>query len=106
MNENDTTKPSETNWARFDEMTDEMIDTSEIPPLSDDFFEKATWRMPKQSAKVTVEKVTVEKVTVEIEPDVLDWFKAQGDDYQQRLTAALRLYAEAHRQVGGEYQTG
>lgn len=87
MNENSINKPSKTNLALFDAMTDDMIDTSEIPPLSDEFFEKATWQMPEQPVKVTIE----------IEPDILAWFKAQGEDYQQRLTAALRLYAEAHR---------
>jgi hypothetical protein len=35
-------------WPRIDAMTDEMIDTSDIPPLSDDFFEKADLRLPKQ----------------------------------------------------------
>jgi len=70
-------------------MTDEMVDVSDIPPLTDDFFEKATWRMPEPSVEITVK----------IEPDILAWFKAQGADYQQRLSAALRLYADAHRSV-------
>jgi uncharacterized protein (DUF4415 family) len=87
MNGNNIAKPSEMNLARFDAMTDEMIDTSEIPPLSDEFFEKATWQMPEKPVKVIIE----------IEPEILAWFTAQGEDYQQRLTAALRLYAEAHK---------
>ena len=87
MNGNDRKKPLATNLDRFDEMTDEMIDTSEIPPLSDEFFEKAVWRMPD----------TPVEVTIKIEPDVLAWFKAQGEDYPQRVAAALRLYADAHR---------
>jgi uncharacterized protein (DUF4415 family) len=82
--------------ARFDAMTDDMIDTSEIPPLSAEFFEQATWRMPQ--APVTV--------TIQIEPDILDWYKAQGDDYQLRLTAALRLYAQAHKSFVREHQIG
>jgi uncharacterized protein (DUF4415 family) len=36
-------------------------------------------------------------VTVQVEPEVLDWFKRQGADYHERMTAALRLYAAAHR---------
>jgi len=28
-------------------MTDDMIDTSEIPPLTKEFFATAKWRMPK-----------------------------------------------------------
>ncbi|MCB0189691.1 MAG: BrnA antitoxin family protein [Caldilineaceae bacterium] len=82
--------------ARFDAMTDEMIDTSEIPALSDEFFEKATWRMPEPPVVVTIE----------IEPDILAWFKAQGEDYQERLAAALRLYVEAHKSFVKEHPVG
>ncbi|MEM7532016.1 MAG: BrnA antitoxin family protein [Chloroflexota bacterium] len=97
MNGNDINKPSETNLVLFDEMTDDMIDTSEIPPLSDEFFETAEWRMPEE---IVPEKRV--KVTIEIEPTILAWFKAQGEDYQQRLAAALHLYAEAHRSFAQE----
>lgn len=40
------------------------------------------------------------KVTVPInlEPDILEWFQAQGDKCQQRINAALRLYVEAHKE--------
>ena len=40
MKNNSISKRSATNLDRFDEMTDEMIDTSEIPPLTAEFFEK------------------------------------------------------------------
>jgi hypothetical protein len=30
-------EPSKTDWTRIDEMTDEMIDTSDIPPLDEAF---------------------------------------------------------------------
>ena len=86
---------SETNLALFDALTDEMIDTSDIPPLSGDFFEEAMWLVPD-------EPVTV---TIQIEPDTFAWYKAQGNDYQERLAAALRLYAEAHKSAFREYQT-
>lgn len=36
-------------------------------------------------------------MTVQVDSDVLDWFQAQGDDYEQRVNAALRIYAEAHQ---------
>jgi len=71
----------------FDAMTDDMIDTSEIPPLTEDFFASAKWRMPKQKVKVTVE----------VEPEVMEWFRAQGENYQRYLAAALRIYAQAHQ---------
>jgi uncharacterized protein (DUF4415 family) len=37
------------------------------------------------------------KVTVEVEPEVMEWFKAQGENYQRYLSAALRIYAQAHQ---------
>jgi uncharacterized protein (DUF4415 family) len=83
-------KPTKTNWEAFDALTDEQIDTSDTPPLTDDFFANAKWRMSRSKNKV--------KVTVEIEPEVLAWFQAQGENYEQALTAALRLYAQAHQE--------
>jgi uncharacterized protein (DUF4415 family) len=87
MNESDMNKPTETNLERLDAMTDDMIDTSDIPPLTDKFFATAKWRMPKSKVKVTVE----------VEPEIVEWFKAQGDDWELYLAAALRIYAEAHQ---------
>lgn len=87
MSADDMNKPTKTNLERFDAMTDDMIDTSDIPPLTEDFFANATWRMPKPKVKVTVE----------VEPEVMDWFKAQGENYQRYLSAALCIYAQAHQ---------
>jgi uncharacterized DUF497 family protein len=89
MNAPNLNKPSETDWARIDAMTDEMIDTSDIPPLPDEFFAKATWRLPRPSVSITVR----------VEPEVLEWFKSQGDDYTHLMAAALRIYAEAHKDL-------
>lgn len=80
-------KPTRTNWDALDALTDEMIDTSDIPPLTEEFFANARWRMPQAKAQVLVE----------VEPEILEWFKAQGDRYQQSLAAALRIYALAHQ---------
>lgn len=80
-------KNTKTNLARFDELTDEMIDTSDIPPLTEDFFTSAKWRMPKEKVRVLVE----------VEPEVAQWFKAQGKNYQQILADALRTYAQEHK---------
>ena len=68
-------------------MSDEAIDTSDISPLSKAFFEKATLRASRQPVAVAVH----------VDSDVLAWYQAQGQDYEQRLNAALRIYAEAHQ---------
>jgi uncharacterized protein (DUF4415 family) len=80
-------EPSKTDWDRIGAMGDDAIDTSDIPPLSKAFFEKATLRTLRQPVTVTMH----------VDPDVLAWFQAQGQDYEQRVNAALRLYAEAHQ---------
>jgi hypothetical protein len=47
MNVRDLKKKSETDWARVDRMTDDEIDTSDIPPLDDAFFERAIRVLPR-----------------------------------------------------------
>ena len=87
MNANDMNKSTKTNLARIDAMTDDEIDTAEIPALTDEFFATAKWRVPKSMVQVTVK----------VEPEILEWFKAQGEHYERDLAAALRLYAYAHQ---------
>jgi hypothetical protein len=43
---------SKTDWDRIDAMKDEDIDTSDIPPLSEEFFAKAQLRLPKSPYKL------------------------------------------------------
>jgi hypothetical protein len=47
MNARDLKKKSETDWARVDRMTDDEIDTSDIPPLDDAFFARAIKVLPR-----------------------------------------------------------
>ncbi len=88
MNIRNLKKPSETDWERIDQMTDEEIDTSDSPPLEDDFFARAQWRMPEKKTAVTLS----------IDSEVLKWFEGQGTDFQHRVNAALKIYAEAHQE--------
>jgi uncharacterized protein (DUF4415 family) len=88
MSASDLKRPSETNWAKVDAMTDEEIDTSDIPPLDEAFFANAKLRLPKGKVPVVIS----------VDADVIAWFKAQGDEYQKLLNAALRIYAEAHKE--------
>ncbi len=94
MKESNMNGSSKTNWERIDAMTDDEIDTSDSPPLTDELFAKARWLMPGESAS----HQTV-KVEIELDPKILSWFQSQGQDYERRMRAALRLYAEAHQAV-------
>jgi uncharacterized protein (DUF4415 family) len=68
-------------------MKDEEIDTSDIPPLDEAFFAEATLTKPQAKPSITIR----------LDPDVLDWFKSQGQGYQTRINAVLRRYVEAQK---------
>ena len=36
------------------------------------------------------------KITMRLDPEVLGFFKAQGEGHQSRIQAVLRAYVEAH----------
>ena len=87
MSRKSTENSSRSDWKAVDALTDDDIDTSEIPPLDDSFFAQAELRMPR----------TKPAITIRLDPDVLDWFKAQGKGYQTRINAVLRMYMEAQK---------
>ncbi len=87
MNESSTNSTSQTNWEEFDALTEEEIDTSDIPPLTEEFFNQSRWWKPIASLNVLVQ----------VDPNTLAWFQAQGEDYKKKMAAALRIYAEAHK---------
>ena len=82
-------KHSGTDWARVDAMTNDEIDTSDIPPLTEEYLKRAQVRMPEKPITMHVQ----------VDSDVLAWFKAQRDNYEQRVNAALRTYVEAHKSL-------
>ena len=78
---------SETNWAKLDALSESEIDTFDIPPLTEEFFNKSRWWKP----------VAPLNALVQVDPQTLAWFQSQGDDYEKKMAAALRIYAEAHQ---------
>jgi uncharacterized protein (DUF4415 family) len=81
MSSKDSNNTSRTNWA-----SDEEIDYLDIPPLTDEFFEKATLRIPATQAHRLVQ----------IDPDVLRWFQAHGGEYRASINSVLRRYIETN----------
>ncbi len=84
MNENDLSSTSRTNWAALEAMSDEDIDYSDIPPLTDEFFEKAVLRVPATQAKNLVQ----------LDPDVMAWFQSQDEEYKTLINSVLRHHIE------------
>ncbi|MER2494403.1 BrnA antitoxin family protein [Catenovulum sediminis] len=76
-------KVSKTDWKRLAEMSDEDIDTSDIPELGDDFFNHAQLRMPAKKS-----------VTLRLDEDVLEFLKSEGQGYQTRINKLLRNYMD------------
>ena len=87
MSEKFTKVESKTDWERVEQMTDEQIDTSDIPPLDASFFENAEIRMPKPK----------QTVTIRLDDDVVEWFKAGGKGYQTRINAVLKMYVSSQK---------
>jgi hypothetical protein len=54
MNDNGSKNISLTDWEWVDALTDEDIDTGDIPPLDESFFANATLRLPKSKPTVTL----------------------------------------------------
>lgn len=63
-------------------MSDEEIDTRDIPELTD--AQLAAMRRPEHFRPVK------KQITARVDADVLAWLKSQGKGYQSRMNAILR----------------
>ena len=95
MKAKNTIRESRTDWNRLKEMSDSDIDYSDVPKLDKSFFKHAQVRMPKRK----------QSVSLRLDPDVLDWFKHEGDMCmmgRSRFTIAL-LFPCRHRPHSAEH---
>lgn len=90
-------------------LTDEDIDFSDIPPITEDMLNHAVIRersFVNNAMVVTRQIPYLEKVKptpkqrlhARIDGDVLEWFKAQGKGYQTHINAVLRAYYQNHKE--------
>jgi uncharacterized protein (DUF4415 family) len=96
MREDIMSNTSRTNWAKVDGMTDDDIDISDTPQLTEEFFLKAKLRMPP---------TPVSKVAVPVDSETLDWFRSKGEESEQHMAAALKIYAAAQKMAAGISQS-
>ncbi len=80
-----------TDWERLRSLTDEDIDTSDIPEPTPEQFARAVVR---KGLKPVLPK---QHVTLRLDAEVLVWLRAQGGGYQTCINQLLRAYMEAHR---------
>jgi len=76
-------------------MKDSDIDYSDIPPLGDEFFTKATVPWPPEK----------QQLTIRLDADVLHWLKAGGRGYQTRINRILRAAMESLPRPGVKKST-
>jgi uncharacterized protein (DUF4415 family) len=63
-------------------LPDDTIDYSDIPPLTERFWENAVRNPFYRPVK--------QQITVRLDADVIAWLRRQGKGYQTRLNALLR----------------
>lgn len=85
-------KQSDENAKRLADMTDDEIDTTDIPEISPEQFARAVVR---EGLKEIQPKA---QLTLRIDRDVLEWFRQQGRGYQTRINSLLRAYMVANRE--------
>lgn len=91
MNNEPILNKSLTDWQRLETMEDEDIDFSDCPEITPSQFAKATVR---RGGKYIPKK---EPVMLNIDKDVIEWFKSQGESYQNQINALLRDYMQTHQ---------
>jgi uncharacterized protein (DUF4415 family) len=87
MSVSDSNNTSQTDGKRLDAMTDEEIDYSDIPPLTEEFFNNATLRIPAVQARNLIQ----------LDADVRAWFREQDAEYRSTINSILRRYIESRR---------
>jgi uncharacterized protein (DUF4415 family) len=91
MTKKNTLETSQTDWARIDAMTDEDIDYSDIPPITEEMFARAVrMKNGKPVPKKNQENCPIDR-------DIIEFFKAQSFIYPAKINQLLREYMEAHQ---------
>ncbi len=99
MKKKRTSKLSDDDLKRLADMTDDDIDTSDIPEISPEQFARAVVRdgLIKRKSKA--------QLTLRLDRDVLEWFRSQGRGYQTRINSLLRAYMVENRKGAANKNT-
>ncbi|MCW5696708.1 MAG: BrnA antitoxin family protein [Bauldia sp.] len=87
---------SRTDWSRVDAQTDRAID--ERIESDEDWaeFGNVDW-----SQAVIVVPNRKQAISIRLDPDVLEYFRAQGPGYQSRINAVLRAFVRDRLRKAG-----
>ena len=90
MSKTNTLEKSQTDWARIDAMTDEDIDLSDSPEITEEMWENGILlKNFKPIPRKHQENFPIDK-------DIIEFFKAQSFNYPAKINQLLRDYMEAH----------
>jgi uncharacterized protein (DUF4415 family) len=83
---------SETDWAKVDATTREEVERqaeADDGPLPEGWEDTVVFGVPGPKRGVYLR----------LDPDILDWFKADGPGYQTRINAVLRAFVRARKEA-------
>lgn len=80
---------SRTDWAYVDALTEEELEAAI------DFEDEGVFDL--STAQPGIPGLP-EPLTIRLDPEVMEWFMAQGDDYRSRMNAVLRDFVAARKQ--------
>lgn len=91
MSKKDFSKKSQTDWARVDAMTDDDIDFTDCPEITDEMWGNGMLRkgfkpFPNKSQE-----------NFPIDRDIIEFFKSQDFNYPAKINQLLREYMEAQQ---------
>ncbi|WP_129633888.1 hypothetical protein [Candidatus Oscillochloris fontis] len=87
MSDNAMNTPTRTDWSRLAQQTDDDIDTSDIPILTDEFFGRAKLLIPREMIDRTIQ----------IDADVMKWLRSHEQHATQTINHILRAYIESQK---------
>ncbi len=87
----------QTDWERVDAMTEDELERA----IADDPDWADVPRDWYRNAHLVPPRVRKKQITLRLDPEVVEWFKAQGAGYQSRINAVLRRFVEAKRHRPG-----
>lgn len=91
MSKKNTLEKFGTDIERLRNMKDEDIDFSDIPPITEEMWEKGVWRKGfKPTPKKNQDNLPIDK-------DIIEFFKVQDFNYPLKINQILRAYMEAHQ---------
>lgn len=77
---------SKTDWARVDALTEEELEASiDYEEEGEPLWDTITVESPRPKVALTIR----------YDPEVLEWFRAQGPGYQTKINAVLKSYIQA-----------